>query len=157
MLTHRRMLSVVAALLWYAAPSCSVLIDGAQPGSQLHPAEVQLFNMAGTQIANTDLTAVLSSVWDGGAYPASLCVDGKADTFCHTAAGDPNPQLRISYPCSEGLSKVRVTNRADECCKAQINAFRLRVLDNKGSDTITAYQFAGSENSYTIKTQGEDW
>ena len=28
MLTHRRMLSVVAALLWYAAPSCSVLTGG---------------------------------------------------------------------------------------------------------------------------------
>lgn len=145
----------VLTCLCAAAVKCSLLFETESTRVPLGLAEVQLFNKAGTQMAGTLLTATLSSVpGKGSAHPASMCVDGKINTFCHTSSRDSKPQLRISFPCSEGLSKVRVTNRGD-CCKENINAFHLHFLDATASNMASIYQFAGGQDVYTIILQGE--
>ena len=49
-------------------------------------------------------------------YVATKCIDGNKRTFCHTAAQDKNPWLRIDYGMDVAIGRIVVTNRQD-CCK----------------------------------------
>lgn len=67
--------------------------------------------MVGPPILASELSTWMSSVLStANAAPACVADDNPA-TFCSTNNGDPNPQLRIAYPCSAGLSRVDIINR----------------------------------------------
>ena len=84
--------------------------------------------------------------------------DGSVNTgpgqICHSNyyPDDPRPQLTISLECGLGLSKVVVTNRADDW-PDRINAFSLDAVNPNGTVALT-YKFQGSKSAYTISIDG---
>lgn len=129
------------------------------PAGQYSPvinlAEVQLYNAAGARIPTSSLVATLSTTHSGAAlYSADKCIDGSTTTgFCHTA-GVENATLTITYPCSGGLSKVNVVNRAD-CCWDRITNFQLRFWDEKRQQVGKAYPFQSAVAQYSVQAPGE--
>lgn len=143
------------------AASCSVVIERK---NRTHPsfplinlAEVRLLNRAGTPIPAAGLIPWISSMLPG--FPVQNCFDGDNGTFCHTNDGnlDPDPMLKVSYPCSEEVNTVEVVNRQQLCsgCQDRITAFQLRLVNSTGASLSDAYPFDTAQPSYTIRLQGE--
>lgn len=128
---------------------CHVIIER-RPNSVTEPinlAELRLYNSSGSRISSSQLSIVMSSTLTSPLAPASNCLDGNTDTYCHTTLTDASAWLRVTYPCAQGLSRVDVVNRKD-CCQIRIQQFRMRAVSN-GTDLATAYEFTSSASDYT--------
>jgi len=139
---------------------CSVLIEPSKPGTpNLNLAEVNLFNGKREMIPASEVMLQLSSAYDN--YPPRLCMDGDMNSFCSTRDDDATPKMRISYHCSEGLSKVQVVNRGNsgtglnDVILRRIAAFQMRFIGENNVDTAIPYLFVGGETSYNIDVGGE--
>jgi len=154
-----------AAAPTVASLTCSVQVrpTNAAPTDYLHLAEVQLYNSNGAIIDRTLLNFQLSSTmsWKGVLMQAGNCNDGSTSSnlfmngvpnkgtgqICHSNDGDKSPMLKITYPCSSGLSKVVVHNRGD-CCRDRIDAFTLDAL--VGTAVVKSYILAPTRDVYSV-------
>ncbi len=127
------------------------------PGADniLNLAEVQLFHQSSVfvPIHRSNLTATLSTTANAvNMWKATNAIDSNTSSTVLTDIGDPDPWLRITYPCSTGstmLSKVVVTNRQD-AAHDRINSFQLHFLNAKGDMDRPSFRFAGSHATYVI-------
>lgn len=152
--------SLCYALAAPLASGCSVLIErknASQAGTIINLSELRLFNRTGTQIPSRQLLATMSSIHN--MHDAGLCLDGVdsvptgGPNMCSTAVTppDPNPWLRVYYPCSEGLSRVQIVNRHDGF-QDRITAFRMHFLDGSNWVIANAYEFDVAQPTYTAET-----
>lgn len=112
--------------------------------------ELRLFDKSHAQIPRQKLNIWMSSYTSTDNGPA-MCIDGMP-TVCHSDyLHDRNPRLGLSFPCSEGLSKVEVDNRPNDCylCQDRITLFRMRFLDPTGSEVAAPYSFKAAQDLYT--------
>ena len=66
------------------------------------------------------------------AYPASRCIDGDLETYCHGPQRHENPWLSITLADRRPVDRVEVYNRAD-CCYSRISPYEVWVGDAIGS------------------------
>ena len=122
--------------------------------------EIRLFNSSGQLIPTDKLGLWMSSVQEESWFPngratLNVCFDGVEEdgtangNYCQPQLDDPDPRMRISYPCSEGLSSVQVVN-IRYCCMERINNLRMRFLDAVGNDAAPFYGFTGGVAVYNI-------
>lgn len=126
----------------------------------LNLGEVQLFGLDGAKMPPKDLKFALSSTHQIGTplpLSASNCNDGDVSgnypNLCHTAEGDSNPTLTISYPCQTGstsLGRVDVTNRADGR-QERINDYTMDFKNASGIKDQPSWVFSGSLPLYSVK------
>jgi hypothetical protein len=141
--------------------ACKVQFEQKTAGQEatiINLSEVSLWNAAGQAIPIHDLVAQMSSMrWP---FEPNRCIDGTnsslllADTssFCHTSQSDRNPRLTVFYPCSQGLSRVEISNRVD-CCQDRILDFQMRVMDTSGNDVLPIYKFDVEQQTYSVSYQ----
>lgn len=118
----------------------------------LNLAEIQLFTGNGLRLLPVQLRAKLTTVEDLG-HSASKCIDGNLLSYCRSLSTDVRPTLTIDYPCPEGhtsLTKVIVSNIANDKYSSRINAFTLDFLDEAGLPDHPAYSFEGALPLYAI-------
>jgi hypothetical protein len=114
--------------------------------------EVELYGHSGQRVPPSTVYMQLSSTFPG--LDAGYCNDmvTKGGLFCHTQADDPNPSLRISYPCASGatsLSRVVVVNR-ETCCQERITYFTMDFVNAASRRDAASYEFVTSQPSYVI-------
>lgn len=135
---------------------CSIIVEKTRitvdaAGRDLNPlnlAEVRLFSASKLQYKPTRLTITMSSF--GDATGPQNCLDDDIRTTCETTSRTNQLEwLRVTYPCSEGLSRVEITNRVD-CCQERIVQYQMRVTEgNQDITRASAYRFNAAQPSYT--------
>eukprot|EP00964_Phaeocystis_antarctica_P163145 scaffold138768_cov193-Phaeocystis_antarctica.AAC.1 len=78
----------------------------------LNLAEVEVYSFPTDALLELSATAALSSTHP--AYPASNCVDGDLNTFCHSA-NEANPSVTLDLGTAVTVAYVAVYNRNDGC------------------------------------------
>ncbi len=81
-----------------------------------------MYGSDGVQIPPANISGTMSSIlnWGNGTvFNISLCNPGSNvgrgfPYFCHTNFGDPKPSINFTYPCSLGLTRVRIANNIDK-------------------------------------------
>lgn len=134
---------------------CSILIEHKPRASPewLDLSELQLFNATGHKFPIAALGLWMSSYFiyqnDHGfdTWSIDRCFDGVVDSLCGTDTADTNPRIQITYPCSEGLSRVEVANGA---WGEHLLRFHMRFLDAAGNDAATPYSFDNEQRTYTV-------
>jgi hypothetical protein len=94
----------------------------------LNLAEIQVFRPDGTEI-KTGLTATLSSTLSS--YPASNCLDGNRNTFCHGAGA--NDWLEIDLGSDQEIGRIVITNRQDGYQDRIVGA-TMRIFNSAGTE-----------------------
>lgn len=148
------MLMVAPGTLAVTPGYCSlrVRLTSADKIETLNLAEIQLFAGGGLRLLPVQLRAKMSTVRDLS-HSASKCIDGDLLTFCQTLATDVRPVLTIDYPCPTGhtsLTKVIVTNIANQQMGDRVNSFTLDFLDAGGLEDHPSYVFEGGKPLYAI-------
>jgi len=84
-------------------------------------------------IFKLDAIATLSSTYFTQAYPASNCIDGDLENFCHSwGDGESDPSLTLDLGAAIQIAYVTVYNRRD-CCQYRLAdytlSYRVRATD----------------------------
>lgn len=135
---------------------CTVTIDRSTPSADpINLSEIQLFNVVGAQIPSTRLSLSMSS--QHPSFPGANCLDGSTSSFCQTGnssvgQADSNPTLRVSYTCSEGLSRVDVFNRqgATTAESQRILQVRIRAQNAAGTDLVQPFTITAVREYYAV-------
>ena len=81
------------------------------------------------------------ATWD--THPASLCIDGKTDTICHSNGEESHPWIALVFAKTVDISKVVITNRGDSQGQRMKN-MRISVSDRL-PDTSSNYIHGSNE------------
>ena len=76
-------------------------------------------------------TALQSSEYQGGQFPASLALDGDPGNFTHTGTGQGPAVWQVDLGEPHAIREVVLHNR-DGCCSARLRDISLEVLDDIG-------------------------
>lgn len=94
-------------------------------------AEVEFFDQDDNLIPAENINVTMSSVLPG--YPGSYLIDGIYSTFGHTQNWDLKT-VTFTFNNLKTISKIKIFNRKDSCCRYRINKLTITLLDE--NDTI---------------------
>ena len=103
---------------WHATLQNDASCVPATPPSPPSPAPPPTPAPPLSSLAKLSATASLSSTYSRH-YPASNCVDGDLDNFCHSAGKDSDPSLTLDLGAAIQIAHVAVYNRRS-CCKERL-------------------------------------
>ena len=106
-------------------------------------AQIEMYDASGTNVAS-GATATMSSQHSAD-YPATNLLDGKYDTFGHTADGDTNPWVRVDLGSLKTIYAIRVVNRQD-CCGFRAVGLTVSLLGGSG-DAVASTIFKSAPSS----------
>ena len=126
-------------------PSRYIRIDGAY-SDYINLQEIRVYTL--NEVEVTGLSASMDSEYNGGAYPASNCVDGDMGTFCVNEG--PGGWLEIDMGSLYPIGKIEVVNRLD-CCSNRIVGASISTWTEPGG-TGTRVWHGSIENELQVYT-----
>ena len=89
--------------------------------------------MASRSLAQENLaltgTAVQSSDWGGGQFPASLANDGSFGNFTATATGDDMATWEVDLGAPAEIERIVVHNRGGGCCQSRLRDITVSIRE----------------------------
>ncbi len=92
-------------------------------------------------------TATQTTNYGGGAYPATLAIDGINTNFTHTDASDLNPAWTLDLKRKGVISSVNIHNRGDGCCQERLRNITVQILDVDGTTVLYTSALLNANNS----------
>ncbi|MCI0634785.1 MAG: discoidin domain-containing protein, partial [Actinobacteria bacterium] len=74
-------------------------------------------------------TAVQSSDWGGGQFPASVAIDGDFGNFTATATDDDMATWEVDLGAPAEIDRIVVHNRGDGCCQSRLRDITISVRE----------------------------
>ena len=159
------------ASLFTSPPVFVVSIEKYQDDSNLNLGEVKIYNESGVIIPSSNLTSVLSPLYNSvNSFPSSNLFDNSLTTFTSTNKSISGNQSRapfipfISSLLDRGqiirqfiqvkieppsrVSKIEIYNRSD-CCQARINDVIVKTIDSS-NNLLSSVQLKGSNLIHTL-------